>query len=85
MDLADDAQRPRWQRQLDNLFRDRWVVTGMLPLAAFTAWTDLLEEVDARRPLVIATGLGAGPCRRDGGPQRGRPRPRPPQDLPLTP
>ncbi|MGI8900109.1 MAG: hypothetical protein ACR2HA_04120 [Nocardioides sp.] len=74
MDLADDAQRAWWQRQLDNPFRDRPVVTGLLPLAAFTPW-DLLDNVGARRPLVIATGLGTGPCRPDGGPQRGRPRP----------
>ncbi len=62
------------------------VVLVLLALGGtLLVWADLLEEVGARRPLVIATGLGAGPCRRDGGPQRGRPRPRPPQDLPLTP
>jgi len=29
-------------------------------LAAFTSWIDLLEEVGARRPLIVATGRGAG-------------------------
>ena len=60
MDLADDAQRARWRLQLGSPFRDRPVVTGLLPLAAFTSWIDLLEEVGARRPLIIATGRGAG-------------------------
>ena len=61
MDLGDERQRAEWQARLGSMFRDRKVITGLLPLAAMTPWVALLREAGARRPLVLATGTGAGP------------------------
>lgn len=61
MDLTDDDQRARWRAHLEEPFRDRPVITGLLPLAAFTPWVELLRRAGARRPLVLAAGRGAGP------------------------
>ncbi len=60
MDLTDDDQRARWRAHLEEPFRDRPVITGLLPLAAFTSWVELLRRAGARRPLVLASGRGAG-------------------------
>ncbi len=60
-DLGDDRQRATWRAHLGSMFRGRKVVTGLLPLAAAVRTVRLLDEVGAQRPLVVATGLGAGP------------------------
>ena len=65
MDLGDERQRADWKARLALMFRDRKVVTGLLPLAAMTPWVALLREAGARRPLVLATGTGAGPVPTD--------------------
>ena len=61
MDLSDDHARARLRRHLGDLFRDRRVVCGVAPLAAMVPWVGLLEEAGARRPLLVAAGIGAGP------------------------
>ncbi|NUR07839.1 MAG: hypothetical protein HOQ22_00770 [Nocardioidaceae bacterium] len=61
MDLTDDATRARWRQHLGDLFRDRKVICGIAPLAGFSDWVTLLAEVGAQRPLVVASGVGAGP------------------------
>lgn len=65
MDLGDDRQRAEWRRHLGAVFRDRKVITGPAPLAAFPSSLSLLRECAAQRPLVIATGRGAGPVPND--------------------
>jgi hypothetical protein len=60
MDLTDDATRAELRRRLGELFADRPVICGIAPLAGFVDWVRLLQEVGARRPLLVATGLGAG-------------------------
>jgi hypothetical protein len=65
MDLADNDQRAAWKHELGGLFRGLKVATGLLPLAAFAPWVELLANAGALRPLVVATGLGAGPVPTD--------------------
>src|SRR3954465_10652091 len=60
MDLSDDATRDAWREHLGGLFRDRLVVCGIAPLAGFTEWVAMLERGGARRPLIVASGVGAG-------------------------
>ena len=64
MDLADDAARAAFRDRLGDLLRDRLVICGIAPLAGFTDWVRLLEAAGARRPLLVTTGLGAGPVPR---------------------
>ncbi len=61
MDLADDVQRTRWREHLGGLLRDRSLVCGIAPLAGFTELVSVLEQAGARRPLVVASAVGAGP------------------------
>ena len=61
MDLSDDATRDRLRGHLGELFRQRRVVCGIAPLAAFTDWVSLLRAAGAHRPLLVVTAVGAGP------------------------
>lgn len=61
MDLGDDRQRDAWHSHLGGLLRDRLVVCGIAPLAGLTDLVSLLERVGSRRPLCVASALGAGP------------------------
>ncbi|RYU11834.1 hypothetical protein [Nocardioides iriomotensis] len=62
MDLADEQTRAAWKALLGaRLFGGRKVVVGLVPLAASVTWLSMLREAGARRPLVLATGRGAGP------------------------
>jgi hypothetical protein len=61
MDLTDDELRARWRGYLEEPFQGRKVITGLLPLAAFASWVELLRRAGASRPLVLAAGQGAGP------------------------
>jgi len=61
MDLSDDATRKEWAEHLGGLFRDRLVVCGIAPLAGYTDLVGLLEQSSARRPLLVANAVGAGP------------------------
>ena len=60
MDLSDVGERTVWRAHLGGLLRGRAVVCGLAPLAAYVDLVALLEQVGARRPLLVATGLGAG-------------------------
>lgn len=60
MDLTDDTQRREWRASLGELVRGRRVICGIAPLAGFTDWVALLAEAGAHRPLLVATGTGAG-------------------------
>jgi hypothetical protein len=53
-----------WRHHLGGLVRDRQVICAMAPLAAFVEWVALLEAAGARRPLLVASALGAGPVPR---------------------
>ena len=53
-----------WRHHLGGLLRDRQVICALAPLAAFVEWVALLESVGARRPLLVASALGAGPVPR---------------------
>ena len=61
MDLADEERRAAWKADLGAVFRDRKVITGLIPLAGLTSWVGLLRAAGARRPLLLATSVGAGP------------------------
>jgi hypothetical protein len=61
MDLGDDRQRDAWREHLGGLLRDRLVVCGIAPLAGLTDLVGLLERVGSRRPLLVASTVGAGP------------------------
>ena len=61
MDLGDDEQRAAWRDHLAATVRDRKVIAALAPLAAMTGWVDLLRDAGAQRPLLVATGIGAGP------------------------
>jgi hypothetical protein len=60
MDLTDVGERTVWRAHLGGLLRGRAVVCGLAPLAGYGDLVALLEQVGARRPLLVATGLGAG-------------------------
>jgi hypothetical protein len=60
MDLGNEQERAAWKADLAGMFRDRKVVTGLLPLAALTPWVRLLKQAGAQRPLVLGTGVGVG-------------------------
>jgi hypothetical protein len=60
MDLNDADARSAWRHRLGELFRDRRVICGIAPLAAYVDWVALLDQAAARRPLLVASGLGAG-------------------------
>ncbi len=60
MELADPAVRAAVLDRLGDLFRGRKVICGTGPLAGFTEWVALLRRTGALRPLVLATGRGAG-------------------------
>jgi hypothetical protein len=51
----------RLREHLGGLVRDRLVVCGIAPLAAFTEWVAMLQQAGARHPLIVASGVGAGP------------------------
>jgi hypothetical protein len=61
MDLADEQQRAAWCDYLGEIFTDRRVICGVEPLAGFVDWVALLRAAGARKPLILATGQGAGP------------------------
>jgi hypothetical protein len=61
MNLADDHARAALRARLGELFTDRLVICGIAPLAGFTDWVALLQAAGARRPLIVASGPGAGP------------------------
>ncbi len=61
MDLGDDRQRDAWHEHLGGLLRDRLVVCGIAPLAGLSSLVSLLERVGSRRPLCVASAVGAGP------------------------
>ena len=60
MDLHRDDERTAWREHLGGLLRERRVVCGIAPLAAFTDWVHLLRAAGARRPLLVASAVGAG-------------------------
>ena len=51
----------RWTAQLSEPLRDRPVIVGFEPLAGMTATVESLRRWGARRPLLIARGVGTGP------------------------
>ncbi|HEU0288475.1 MAG TPA: hypothetical protein VFR22_15620 [Nocardioidaceae bacterium] len=50
----------QWEAELAGLFRDRPVIVGFKVLAAMTADVAKLRRWGARKPLLIARGIGAG-------------------------
>ena len=60
MDMSDVGERTVWRAHLGGLLRGRAVVCGLAPLAGYGDLVALLEQVGARRPLLVATGPGAG-------------------------
>ncbi|CAN5414304.1 hypothetical protein BH10ACT10_BH10ACT10_20640 [soil metagenome] len=60
MDLDDEDTRDAWRRHLGGLLRGRLVICGIAPLAAYPDLVALLELSGARRPLRVATAVGAG-------------------------
>jgi hypothetical protein len=60
MNLADPEERARCRARLGQVFAGRKVICGVAPLAAMTEWVVLLRSVGAQRPLLLATGRGAG-------------------------
>jgi hypothetical protein len=61
MDLTDAADREEWRRHLGGLFTGRKVVVGIGPLAGLTELVGILRKAGAEKPLLVATGRGAGP------------------------
>lgn len=61
MNLDDERERTAWRDHLGRLLHGRKVICGIAPLAGFTEQVDLLREAGAQRPLLVASGLGAGP------------------------
>ena len=61
MDLHDDRTRARLRHHLGGLLRGRRLVCGIGPLAGLVDWVALVEESGGERPLLVASGVGAGP------------------------
>jgi hypothetical protein len=61
MDLADPQQRDRLRDHLGGLLRGRKTISGIGPLAGLADFVAIVEQSGAQRPLVLATGVGAGP------------------------
>ena len=61
MNLDDDRQRSAWRHHLGGLLRHRKVICGISPLAGLTDHVQMLREAGAQQPLLLASGLGAGP------------------------
>jgi hypothetical protein len=61
MDLTDPEQRERLLDHLGGLLRGRRTICGMGPLAGLVELASIVEQAGAPRPLLLATGLGAGP------------------------
>lgn len=61
MDLDDERQRAVWRDHLGGLLRGRKVICGISPLAGLTDQVRLVVDAGAQRPLLLASGLGAGP------------------------
>lgn len=61
MDLADPEQREHLLDHLGGLLRGRRTICGIGPLAGLVELVSIVEQAGAPRPLVLATGLGAGP------------------------
>jgi hypothetical protein len=61
MDLRDEDTRAAWREHLGGLFQGRRVICGIAPLAGFAEWVALLSQVGSQRPLLVASGIGAGP------------------------
>src|ERR1700750_3359461 len=61
MDLADPRQLDRWRDHLGGLFRGRRTICGIGPLAGLVDFMAVVEQSGAQRPLLLATGIGAGP------------------------
>jgi hypothetical protein len=59
-DLTQDVQRAAWGDHLGTLLRDRRVICALAPLAGYVDWVALLEQARARRPLLVASAVGAG-------------------------
>lgn len=55
-----------WRAALGAVFWDRPVICAPAPLAAHTDTVRMLRGAGARRPLVLADGIGAGPVPGDG-------------------
>ncbi|MGZ4461063.1 MAG: hypothetical protein ACXVW9_18255 [Nocardioidaceae bacterium] len=65
MDLSEDGTREALCDRLGAVFRDRPVIVGVGPAAGFTNGLTLLRQAGARRPLLLASGRGAGPVPAD--------------------
>ena len=63
-DLSDPDARAAWRHHLGGLLRGRRVICAIAPLAAYVDWVALLETAAAHRPLLVASGVGAGPVPR---------------------
>jgi hypothetical protein len=61
MDLHDDRDRARLRQHLGGLLRGRRLVCGIGPLAGLVEWVTLVDEAGGERPLLVASGVGAGP------------------------
>lgn len=61
MDLSEPRQRETWRAHLGEMLTGRKVICGVAPLAGMNDLVHLLRAVGARRPLLVATGRGAGP------------------------
>ena len=61
MDLADEQQRDRLRAHLGGLLRGRKTICGIGPLAGLGDYVAVVEQSGAQRPLLLATGVGAGP------------------------
>ncbi len=63
-DLQDPGTREEWRRHLGELLHGRRVICAVAPLAGYVDWVAMLEQVGARRPLLVASAVGAGPVPR---------------------
>ncbi len=60
-DLRDETVRAALRHHLGGLLRDRRTVCGIGPLAGLVDWVALVAESGGERPLLVASGVGAGP------------------------